>query len=43
MSQAGPVRRAASVYQDDFQPGITGSGPARLMAGVMNRGRPERA
>ena len=43
MSRAGPVSRAASVCQDDFQAGITWGEPARLMADAMNRGKPERA
>ena len=38
MSQAGPVSRAASVCQDDFQLGITRGEPARLMADAMNPG-----
>ena len=36
MSRAGPVGRAASVFRDDFQPGITRGEPARLMADAMN-------
>ena len=42
MSQAGPVSRATSVCRDDFQAGITRGEPARLMADVINRGKPER-
>ena len=37
MSRAGPVRRAASLCRDDFQPGITWGESARLMADAMNR------
>ena len=37
------MSRAASVYRDDFLPGITWGEPARLMADAMNHRRPERA
>ena len=37
MSRAGPVRRAASLCRDDFQPGITWGESARLMTDAMNR------
>ena len=37
------MSRAASVCRDDFLLGITWGEPARLMADVMNHGRPERA
>ena len=43
MSRADPVSRAASVYRDEFQPGITWGELARLMADAMNHGWPERA
>ena len=43
MSRAGLVSPAASMCQDDSQPGITLGEPARLMADAMNHGRPEQA
>ena len=41
MSRAGPVSQAVTVCRHNFQPGITWGEPARLMADVMKRGRPD--